>query len=207
MFGIVFGLILSVGCKSEIDGKEAAVVKDVPAEQKNKVQDAKTAEKKPEKVAKTPGAMTLTPTSKVEWVGAKVTGDHTGGFKTVTGEATQEGGKVTSLTANIDINSVFSDHPKLTKHLLNDDFFSAPKFPAATFTSTNIEEGKITGILNLRAIQKEISFPATISASKESIDIKAEFSINRKLWEINYNGKADNLIKDDVLIKLDVQYK
>jgi len=210
MFGLLFGLTLSIGCKSENDGKEAAVVKDVSCSNAAKPAtdpNANVVDKKPEEKKTDSGAMKLTPTSKIEWVGAKVTGDHTGGFKTVTGEAKQEGGKLTSLTASIDINSVFSDHPKLTKHLLNDDFFSVAKFPTATFSSTKIEQGKITGILDMRAIKKEISFPATVSVSKESIDIKAEFSINRKLWEVNYNGQANNLIKDDVLIKLDVQYK
>ena len=212
MFGLLFGLTLNIGCKSEIDGKEAAVVKDVSSSNTAKPATdpaTKVVDKKPEekKIASSAGGMKLTPTSKVEWVGAKVTGDHTGGFKTVTGEAKQEDGKLTSLTASIDINSVFSDHPKLTKHLLNDDFFSVAKFPTATFSSTKIEEGKITGILDMRAIKKQITFPATVSVSKESIDIKAEFSINRRLWEVNYDGKANNLIKDDVLIKLDVQYK
>ena len=210
MFGLLFGLTLGIGCKSEIDGKEAAVVNDVPSSNTAKTATdpaKKVLDKKPEEKKTSLGAMKLTPTSKVEWVGAKVTGDHTGGFKVVTGEATQEGGKLTSLTASIDINSVFSDHPKLTKHLLNDDFFSVAKFPMATFSSTKIGEGKITGVLDMRAIKKEITFPARVSISKESIDIKAEFSINRKLWEVNYNGKANNLIKDDVLIKLDVQYK
>ena len=39
------------------------------------------------------------------------------------------------------------------------------------------------------------------------VNIKSEFTINRRLWGINYNGRANDLIKDDVLIKLDVQYK
>ena len=59
----------------------------------------------------------------------------------------------------------------------------------------------------MRMIKKEISFPAKISVSQQAVDIQAEFTINRRLWEINYDGKANNLIKDDVLIKLNVQYK
>ena len=189
-----------LGCKSEIDNKTAATVKE-PTKTSEK-----TVAKKSDTKAKGTG-LALDPSSKVEWVGAKITGDHTGGFKTVKGSASVNEGKLTALSAEIDINSLFSDDDRLTSHLLNDDFFSAPKFPTATFTSTKIEQGKVYGILDMRAIKKEISFPATINVTAQRVDIKAEFTINRRLWGINYNGKPNNLIKDEVLIKLDVHYK
>ena len=63
------------------------------------------------------------------------------------------------------------------------------------------------GALGIGVVKKEISFPAKISIQEQVVDIQSEFTINRRLWGINYNGKANNLIKDDVLIKLNVQYK
>lgn len=185
-------------CTSEIDNKEAASVKEV----------SKDASTNAQNTAKSTGSSwALAPSSKVEWVGAKVTGDHTGGFKTVKGAAQVEGGTLKQITADIEISSLFSDHPKLTKHLLNADFFEVDKYTKASFRSTEISASNIKGILDLHGVQKEISFSATISVSEKSVDIKSEFTINRRLWGINYDGRANDLIKDDVLIKLDVQYK
>ena len=201
-------LLAFLGCKSEIDNKTAATVKEptTAVETTAKTTAPKVVTPPPAEKAKGK-ALSLDASSKVEWVGAKVTGDHKGGFKTVKGSATVDEGVLTALSAEIDINSLFSDNDKLTSHLLNNDFFEAPKFPTATFTSTKIEKDKIHGVLDMRAIKKEISFPATINVTAQGVDIKAEFTINRRLWKINYNGKPNDLIKDDVLIKLDAHYK
>jgi len=47
-----------------------------------------------------------------------------------------------------------------------------------------------------------ISFPATIQISADSVSVNAEFAINRKDWGLVYPGKADDLIRDGVVIKL-----
>lgn len=199
-----------MACTSEIDNKQAAEVRDVP-EKKTVVSKQVEAPKKQEQQAPKEKAkgktLSYADTSTLEWVGAKVTGDHSGGFKVVKGSAQVDKGTLLSLNAEIDIASMFSDSDRLTGHLLSADFFEAKKYPTAVFSSTKIEDGTITGILDMRMIKKEISFPATIAINEQSVDIKAEFTINRRLWEINYNGKANDLIKDDVLIKLNVQYK
>ena len=195
----MFLFLAFLGCKSEIDNNTAATVKEPTKETIDDQSKNKTPPKgKP---------FSLASSSKVEWVGAKVTGDHTGGFKTVKGQVFVDEGKLNSLSAEIDINSLFSDDERLTKHLLGDDFFSAPKFPTAIFSSTKIEKDTIHGVLDMRAIKKEISFPATVNVTAQGVDIKAKFKINRRDWSINYNGKANDHIKDEVLIKLDVQYK
>jgi len=200
-----------MACNSEIDNKQAAEVKDVekkveaPKNETPKVESPKEEALKKESTKGT--TLSFADTSKVEWVGAKVTGDHTGGFKVVKGTAQVDEGALLSLNAEIDIKSLFSDSDRLTGHLLSSDFFEVEKYPTAIFSSTKIENGTITGILDMRMVQKEISFPAKIAIQDQVIDIQSEFTINRRLWGINYNGKANNLIKDDVLIKLNVQYK
>ena len=188
---LVMSLLLA--CASEIDNKQAAQVKEATTSAPN--------------VASKAGGWTLDPTSKVEWVGSKVTKDQKGGFKKFTGSAQVEGNELKQITADIDISSLFSDHPKLTKHLLNVDFFEVEKYATATFKSTEISKNHIKGILDLHGIQKEISFAATITQAEKSIGIKSEFTINRRLWNINYDGRANDLIKDNVLIKLDVRYQ
>lgn len=57
----------------------------------------------------------------------------------------------------------------------------------------------------MRGVEKEISFDATMT-EQAPYELKAEFKINRKLWGIEYAGKADDLIKDDVAIIANLQF-
>lgn len=154
--------------------------------------------------------------SKLEWVGAKVTGKHDGGFKTFSGTVRLPDGKLENgtVTVDIDTESVFSDAEKLTGHLKSPDFFDTAKFPKARFASTAIKPGgeggathTVTGNLELHGVTKSITFPAKIRQSGDEVTVEAEFGINRKDFGILYAGKADDLIKDDVLIKLDLHAK
>ena len=152
--------------------------------------------------------------SKVSFVGSKVTGKHDGGFNKFTGNINLVNSKPeeSSVTVDIDVASVYTDTDGLTKHLQTGDFFDVAKFPKATFTSTKIAPdasgaGKytITGDLELRGVKKAITFPATINVSDSEVAVDAEFSINRKDFGILYAGKADDLIRDDVVLKLDLK--
>ena len=218
MFMLSLGLF--VACQSEIDTKPAAEVKHVTVETKKSAKPSPLANKKLVKMP-APGAkiepvkpamngLQLSAESSLEFIGAKVTTDHKGGFKTVKGGATLgENGEIASVNLQIDMTSVYADDfpgsAKFVSHLKSDDFFSVEKHPTATFKSTKIEGNTVTGIFDMRGIQKEISFDATL-ANAEPYGLKAEFKINRKLWGIEYAGKADNLIKDDVAIIADLQF-
>ena len=105
--------------------------------------------------------------------------------------------------------SVVTDDEGLTKHLKTPDFFDVTKYPKATFTSTKIESANaggathnITGNFELHGVKKSVTFPATIQAAADSVTVNAEFSINRKDFGLVYAGKADDLIRDGVVIKL-----
>lgn len=153
--------------------------------------------------------------SKVEFTGSKVTGKHDGGFKTLTGKIDLVNGKPeeSSVEVEIDTTSVYSDDENLTKHLTSRDFFEVEKFPKASFKSTSIvadtakgaDAYTVTGDFDLHGVSKSITFPATIKAGVESVDVNAEFSINRKDFGIVYAGKADDLIRDDVVIRLNLK--
>jgi polyisoprenoid-binding protein YceI len=54
-------------------------------------------------------------------------------------------------------------------------------------------------------VTKSISFPATIKINSDAVDVDTEFAINRKDFGIVYPGMPDDLIKDDVLLKLHVR--
>ncbi|HVK64341.1 MAG TPA: YceI family protein, partial [Polyangium sp.] len=109
----------------------------------------------------------------------------------------------------VETASVKTDAGDLDKHLKNADFFDVEKFPKATFTSTEIKAGgtngathTITGDLDLHGVKKSITFPVTITIAADAATGTAEFSINRKDFNITIAGKPDDLIRDDVLLKL-----
>jgi polyisoprenoid-binding protein YceI len=149
--------------------------------------------------------------SKVEFVGSKVTGKHDGGFRQFVGEVNVVNGKLadTGNKVVIDVNSMHTDNDRLTGHLKNADFFDAPRFPTATFVTTEVKAGEtnatITGNLTLHGVTKQITFPADIKVSDDSVTVKAEFFLNRFDFDMKYPGKADDLIRKEVVLKLDVK--
>lgn len=149
--------------------------------------------------------------SKIEFVGAKVTRKHDGAFNTFSGALELVDGEPTKsvVTFEVATASLTADDPKLTSHLKSPDLLDVDKFPKATFTSTAVKTGgeggathTVTGNLSLHGVTKSISFPAKIKLADAAVDVDAEFAINRKDFGIVYPGMPDDLIKDEVLLKL-----
>ena len=57
----------------------------------------------------------------------------------------------------------------------------------------------------MRGMKKTITFPATITIGDPNVNVEADFSVNRKDFGMAYAGKADDLIRDDVVIKLSIK--
>jgi polyisoprenoid-binding protein YceI len=151
--------------------------------------------------------------SKIEFVGSKVTGSHNGSFPDFSGQIDYTG-NVEQSRVNITIktDSITTDTADLTKHLKTPDFFDVAKYPDATFVSTSIKPGgekgashTVTGNLKLHGVTKSVTFPATIAVTPDLASVDAHFSINRKDFGINYAGAADNLIRDEVVLKLNIR--
>lgn len=153
--------------------------------------------------------------SAIEFVGAKVTRKHDGSFGGFRGTiAIVDGDPVKSaVKVEIDTATISVDEPKLTGHLKTADFLDVQKFPKANFVSTSVAPaaavGKysVTGNFELHGVMKSISFPAAIRVSAGAVDVDAEFVINRKDFGIVYPGLPDDLIKDEVLVKLKINAK
>lgn len=217
------GLFAS-GCSNPADDKyqaEASPAKAKPAEApKSDAAPApeSSAAATPEAAAGTKTVKAVAAESKVEFTGSKVTGKHDGGFKTFTAEAVVDTAKksLIDFKATIDMNSTWSDSENLTGHLKNQDFFDVPKFPTSTFETVEVKAGSdakvpgsntlITGNLTLHGVTKAISFPAKVEvADTGAVSLNTEFAINRKDFGIVYGGKADDLIRDEVVIRLAVK--
>ncbi len=203
--------LFAAACEDPAANKTKAKINEPAANSANSGNTSNTANTAP--VAAKGEALTINgENSKVEFTGSKVTGKHDGGFKAFTGTIDLVNSKPaeSSVSVDIDAASVYSDDEKLTGHLKSPDFFDVEKFPKATFKSTKIEADAakgadaytVTGDFNLHGVTKSISFPATIKAGADAVDVDAEFAVNRKDFGIVYAGKADDLIRDDVVIKL-----
>lgn len=156
----------------------------------------------------------FTPASQVNFVGSKVTGSHHGGFKTFSGHFTVRDGAPVGNDHKvvIDMKSTFADDEKLTGHLKSPDFFDVEKFPESAFDVTDLKKESetaytISGNFTLHGTTKNISFPATVSRNGETLMIHSKFDINRKNFGIVYAGKADDLIRDEVVIELKLEAK
>jgi polyisoprenoid-binding protein YceI len=197
-------------CKSEVDDKPKAKVEDAekPAEK-----PAPAEAEKPAGEAKT--LALATQGSKVGFIGAKVTGDHKGSFDKFTGSATVEGDKLTAIEVTVEMDSMTTDAEDLTGHLKGEDFFNVAAHPQAKFTSLSITEKageggathEVAGNLEMKGVAKKVTFPATITLGEDGATGKAEFAVNRKEWGIDYPGKPDDLIKDEVALTLDLKFE
>lgn len=148
--------------------------------------------------------------STIGFIGSKVTGSHAGGFKNFAGTLQVAGGKIVGTPEiKIALTSLWSDNDRLTGHLKSPDFFDVATYPVATFTVTKLEpaggQHTVTGNLDLHGVTKSISFPAAIQVSDAAVTVKAEFAINRKDFNINYPGRPNDLIRDNVVIQLDLK--
>lgn len=200
---VLLGALALAACDDPAKNKDKAVTGTAQAVSENA---------KPSAGAKT-FAFDPSTGSKIEWVGSKVTGKHEGGFKEFKGTvqvdpSAPEKGRV---DVEIDTTSLYTDNDKLVGHLKTPDFFDTANHPKATFTTTDVKKGAdkwtITGNLTLRGITKSVTFPAKVNVSDAGVDVDADFAINRKDFDMKYAGKADDLIRDDVAIKLTIRSK
>jgi polyisoprenoid-binding protein YceI len=137
------------------------------------------------------------------------------------------GGKITMDMKSIAVTgpdgSDEKANNKLMGHLLSDDFFSSEKFPEAGFEITGVKQFEgaerdtadvrqeslnkykvtdpshiVSGNLTIKDVTKNISFPAKITITDNSITAVAKFNIDRTQWNITYPGKPDDLIRNEI---------
>lgn len=159
-----------------------------------------------------PGALselTLAPdSSKLGIKMAKITKSHEGSFSKLSGSAALSGDQVQSVSFSVDTSSLQTDADKLTEHVKSPDFLDVAKFPTATFKSTSIvakpsgaATHEVTGDLTMHGVTQQLTFPATINVTADSVTGRAEVAINRQKFGVVYPGMPDDLIKDEVVLQ------
>jgi len=203
-------LFAVVACQSEISDKPAAEVSETTT-----ATSATTATTDTAPAANASSANVIKEKSSIDFVGAKVTRDHKGKFNDFDGRIEYAAGKPQRISFDIDLASIETDTPQLTEHLKSPDFFDVAKHPKATFTSTSLTETpgaadgsthQLKGMLDLHGAQKEVTIPVKAVQAPDGVRATSEFTINRHDWGISYKGMADDLIRDNVLIRLDLAF-
>ena len=173
------------------------------------------------------GTYTVEPSSVVEWVGKKPTGQHTGTIGLQSGSLTIDNGKVTG-DFTIDMNSITvtditeaDGKSDLEAHLKGtgkedgaDHFFNVKTYPTGTFKLTSFDGANVTGDLTLKGKTKTISFPATLTITDNEVTLESKpFEINRVDFGVNYASKSvfgdlkDKFINDEIELVVKVKAK
>ena len=164
---------------------------------------------------------TDTSSSKVQWIGTKPTGKHTGRFLLHSGKLYVKDTLITGGSLTIDMSSLkdldlsASDtalQRKLETELKGPLFFDVDKYPVATFEITGASDFRpsvgndvmmkdanynIQGNLTIKDITKNISFPACVKISKGVLTAEAVFNIDRTIWGMTY--RADKSVQDKLI--------
>jgi polyisoprenoid-binding protein YceI len=148
------------------------------------------------KGAKTETYKVDTQLSSIDWIGRKVTGQHTGKIKISSGELLLSGKAVKGGSFIMDMTSISSDSEKLTGHLKTEDFFSVEKNPTSKFQITKVTAAgtdriNVTGNLTIKGITEAITFPATVKKDGNSlVAVAKNVMVNRAKYDIRYGSKS-----------------
>ncbi|MCW5912704.1 MAG: YceI family protein [Cyclobacteriaceae bacterium] len=168
--------------------------------------------------------------SKLQWMGKPIAGGgHEGTIQFISGSVTVSAtGLITQGELVVDMNTIKSTDIKpessakdLEDHLKSDDFFSVAKYPRANFSILKVipeagftptQKAKVTGLLTIKGITNQVTFPATIIREKGEFQVKAELTIDRTKWDIIYQSKSiftnlkDGIISDEIKITVDLKF-
>lgn len=164
--------------------------------------------------------------SLVRWRGTKLGGGKHEGVVHLTdgrlivdegeGESRVVGGSFTVDTRTIAITDIppheVEARRQLRSHLAHEEFFGVARFPTARFEITDVEGDEhgihqVSGDLAIRDSVHNVTFQATAPVvSPEGVWATADFSIERNLWGVEFDGRTSSLrnaIVDD-LIQLEI---
>jgi polyisoprenoid-binding protein YceI len=163
-----------------------------------------------------------TKVSSVEWIGKKVTGEHTGAITIKEGSLNLHDGHLSGGTVVVDMTTITCTDlkpeeggKKLVGHLTSPDFFDAKNHTTATLkiNTVSVIEGnkhQITGELTIKGITHPITFPATVDMKDGKLAAYAEMIVDRTLYDIKYGsgkffeGLGDKMIKDEFSINFKI---
>ena len=144
--------------------------------------------------------------SKVSWLGKKVTGQHHGSINVKEGTLTVDDDEITGGTVLIDMQSIENEdltneefNKKLVGHLKSDDFFGVESYPTARLVLTDVkksgDEYTFTGDLTIKGITHPVTFKGTSESDAGTVKVNGTMTIDRSKYNIKYGSSSffDNL--------------
>jgi polyisoprenoid-binding protein YceI len=134
--------------------------------------------------------------SSIDWIGRKVTGQHTGKINISSGELVFAGKAFQGGSFVADMTTLTSDNDKLTGHLKSPDFFSVEKNPVSKFeitkvTSAGLDRVNVTGNLTIKGITESLTFPASVKKQGNAVvAVASGVKVNRVKYDIRYGSKS-----------------
>ncbi len=147
--------------------------------------------------------------SKVRFV-IKNFGINTGGtFEGLTGSIIFDPANLAgaSFNVSVDAKSVDTDVEARDNHLRKEEYFDVEKYPKLSFRSTKItttnKEGFLFmfGVITIKNISKEISFPFKQTSKDDGILFEGEFKLNRR--DFGVGGKSFSM-SDELNVELTI---
>jgi polyisoprenoid-binding protein YceI len=161
--------------------------------------------------------------SKVEWLGKKVTGQHNGTINLKSGMLDVQKSEIKGGHFVMDMQSIVcldledpGYNKKLVDHLKSDDFFSVASHPTSEMKIKSVKAGEeagkvhITGDLTIKGITHPVEFPAHIKMDGDKMMATAEITIDRAKYNVRYGsgsffkGLGDKLIYDDFTLTVNL---
>lgn len=157
--------------------------------------------------------------STINWVGKKVTGEHSGTVNFKDGAVVLKGTKLVGGTFTVDMTSMTAtdlqgqSQGKLNGHLKSEDFFGTEKYPDATLVikkigtkATNIYS--VVADLTIKGITKPVSFDMTVNGTTAT----SAFKVDRTKYDIKYNSASifstigDKAISDEFELAIALKF-
>jgi polyisoprenoid-binding protein YceI len=151
----------------------------------------------------------------LQWLGEKVTGQHTGTIKLQSGWLTWKDNKIVSGEFIIDMNTIkeSAGETRLEAHLRSDDFFSVAKFPTATLKITgseSFEKGSsvVKGTLTIKGITNPIEFKSNMQKKDDGLWFFSNITVDRTKYNVRYgsgtffDNLGDKVIYDEFKLKV-----
>lgn len=149
--------------------------------------------------------------SKLEWSGSAAVGNYvlsgTLDFKEGQLETNESG--ISSGRVVVDMKSLKSQYPDLSKHLKGKDFFYVKKFPEASFALTGSQAREkgfqlLEGQLSIRDSSKLKTALIEMRSEKGQIILSGKLVLDRTEFGVNHNSPTvfpdlvDNVISDEI---------
>lgn len=145
-----------------------------------------------------------------------------GEFKKFDAAIETHGGDLSKSTIDvrIDATSISTNHDQRDGHLKSADFFDTENYPTLSFRGTSFrkiheDEYKLTGILEIKGVKKEIELKVEFGGvskdpwGNKKIGFSIQGKINRKDFGLNWNAALETggvLVSEDVNISAEVQF-